>query len=466
MLGKAWKILLLIAIVNLTSVSTQGLTRIKTRTPKKNAVNALKLAITEIIKKLQFGDPQYGEIVIQNGKDNLVINNIVLGNTGLSTDNSTLDDFAADCSTKYSLSSNISLNFRADAKLNEGNINSLSFLILIKDLAFSRIVSPSDSTALIYSATFSLSFDNDVVIGDSSDKIKEIIDAKNSAITDAIKPKIENTLDLSLVGLNTQVIEIPLETSNLPDGKDTTVIKAKVNEKLDCSNDFIITNYNAWILNSYLAKYVVPFTFDNKEADNQAYFDASLVDELIQSKILNGVFNFYVTKANAKDYTDLLFTVSELKSFLPEVFRDADPNQKYSFKCVVNKGTYEIVNSKPSSKLNFNCEIQSERVNFFKFNLTYLLHLYAPLVDFYKFKITVPTLSLLDYDIDSSYNYPVLTDFLLSKAQSIASRYITQNPADFLSFNIATRDYSFTSTGGLLFQYPDRSTIENILRLS
>lgn len=442
-------------------------TRIMTRTLRVNAQEILKASINTLLGKLDFSEPYYKDIAILNSSYETLLDIKKIQNNGQSLidlSRSFLKDFDSNCLTVYNLNSAFSINFRSSAQIPGQGMVDLYFSFQVSDLTISRHISPNNPTNYYLAIIFGSSLES---IKCSEEEITQIVNSNKDAILNSISPSVQSVLDASFSALTNNANEIQIEVTGLPNETSSKrKIIAQINEKIDCSSEHIVTNYRASILESYKIKSTSKFTFDEKHGDNQVFYDSSLLDELIQSKLIDGQFQFLIFQENAFKYTDLSFKISELRAIIPEIFREANPNETYHFDCTANDGTFQLVEGVPSIRFKLGCSINTDSTSIFKFNLTYLLHLYAPLDNFKKLSVKIPIISLIDTDIDVNYNFKVNNDLLFKQADTIMKNYISQNPVDFFSLNISVRDYSFVPNAGLLFQYPYRFSQENLLLLS
>lgn len=454
------RLVFIVSILSLVCLA-QDTSRIMTRTLKSNVLNKLKSSINQSFSKLKFDEVEYKDITLS---DSIKLTQIKEDGTAIvDVSKSALSDFDQSCQNKYTLSRDFDIKFTS-LFVNGDKNASLGFTFHVKNFTASRIISPNDPTLFYYQVQYDKSLEN--IKSESEDAINNV--SKNQEIVlNSIGSSINLVLDNSLSQLITQFVEIPVEFSGLPnDGSVRKNIIAKINEKVDCSGNIIVTKYRASIIENYQIKKTSAYTFDSKNGDNQVFYDSSLLDELIQSKVINNQFQFLVTKDNSSNYTDLTFLIKELRVILPEVLREGYPTDAFYFACTANNGSFEFINDLPSTKLKIGCSIKTNGKIIFNFNITYLLHLYAPLTNFKQISIQVPTVSLLDLDYDLDYKYSVNTDLLAHHAESIMTNYIKKNPANLFNLNISARNYVFVPNSGLLLQYADRYTQEELLVLS
>ena len=95
----------------------------------------------------------------------------------------------------------------------------------------------------------------------------------------------------------------------------------KHNSMTKCDGDLIEETFSAKIGNDYPVTKSVEFSFDTKLSDHQVFYDITLFDELIQSKIQNGIFKFFINEQNASEFNVLGFTFQDLSNIFPEILR-------------------------------------------------------------------------------------------------------------------------------------------------
>jgi len=376
----------------------------------------------------------------------------------------TLDN---NCAMNYELSKDIKLTFEGidatykDETSKETVDFKLNFGIIISGFKLNRKLQENLIDFVFdyeYTAVSSAGFTTTT----ESDIAKKAVEFLNSPaistkvagnITTSIRSYFSNGLNM-LNAMNS--LSLDLQVNTLTDNKSRKLI-TKNSVATDCTNDNIFQKFTASINNSdYPVEKSTDYELDATKSSQQVFYDITILDELIKSKVKEGIFEFFVDDSNAKEYNILGYTINDLANIFPSIKSKSEGNNSYSIHCTAANASmlFNTTLDKLVSRVELACEIIDNKSTLEKISTLFDITLSesdAEESSQVKHMFKFSAVDLVDYSLGSN---EVFDSGLLTKTiVNLMDKYLQKNGFVFfkLDNDNGKGSFEFVKGKGLLF---------------
>lgn len=437
-------LLLGLAVLNSFSVSTTSKnTRVLSWTSQSEYINQTSAHFLDLMDSIRFQVNKFSNIKVEEGSSHLSLYNVTLSRVTPVTVEDGVFQYNEDCSSKFSFTKNIELSLTSDAVYFNGEYdnNTFTFSVYLVDLNLTRSKGP-DTFRMIYDAEYVMSFGKFKFFGDLN--ITLFIDDVKEEIVSSLKYQdIDTIIQYATDRFSANdILTLDLNSDELPDNKSRKLILERSENGICNGNDTgIVEAFSAQISDFEYQSENVSFTFDpSKGKSSQIFYDINLLNELIKSKIVNGIFSFDITENNAKDYVSLGWTAYDLMSIFPNILYDVKSSNNYGLGCMISNAFSRMAAGRLVSVFDLNCHIViiQQRKTWMEFTAQFLMDLNvensaddlilqvdnAEIIDFHSGFTDIYYVNEIKKEISSAVNkYLSLDNFRLFKLSKTGYTY-------------------------------------------
>lgn len=438
----------LASLIALSLSSDPKNTRVLSWTSQAEYISQISNHFLDLFNSIRFKTNKYTNIKVEEGTSHLSLYNVTLSSVSSVIIEDGVFQYDENCASSFRLSKNVELKFNSDGVYfnGENETGTFSFSVFLNELNFTRDQGP-DTYRLNYNAEYKMALGAYQFLSDL-DISQFIDDVKEDIVANLRYQDINTIFNYAIDRFSANdILTLDLDTDELPDNQSRKLILERSENGICNGKDTgIVEAFSAQISDYHYQSENISFAFDSSKANSsQIFYDLALLNDLVKSKVENGIFTFEVTEKNARDFVNLGWTAYDLMTIFPNILYYVRSSNTYALFCSVNEAFSQIAAGRLVNIFSLNCQIVITQTQKYWMDFTAQLLMDLKVEnDNSELVLQVDKTDIIDFYSDFTDIYYV--NLLKKEIQSSLNNYLNSN--NYRLFRLSKEGYQYEYVDG------------------